>query len=55
MYGRSVAEKCVIQYGGGVTGDNIKRLMSKPDIDGVLVGAASLVPESFAEIVNYAM
>ena len=58
-YGSMSSNLCrnsVIQYGGGgVTGDNIKRLMSKPDIDGVLVGGASLVPESFAEIVNYAM
>jgi len=54
-YGRTVAEKCIIQYGGAVTGENIKRIMSKPDIDGVLVGGASLHPESFAEVVNYAL
>jgi triosephosphate isomerase len=42
-----------ILYGGSVKSDNIKGLMSQPDIDGVLVGGASLQAESFAQIVNY--
>jgi len=42
-----------ILYGGSVKTDNIRALMSQPDIDGVLVGGASLKPEGFAEIVNY--
>ena len=42
-----------ILYGGSVKADNIRALMSQPDIDGVLVGGASLKPEGFAEIVNY--
>jgi triosephosphate isomerase (TIM) len=42
-----------ILYGGSVKTDNIRALMSQPDIDGVLVGGASLKAEVFAEIVNY--
>ncbi|GCE65525.1 triose-phosphate isomerase [cyanobiont of Ornithocercus magnificus] len=43
----------VIQYGGSVKPDNIDELMSMSDIDGVLVGGASLNPESFGRIANY--
>ena len=42
-----------ILYGGSVKPDNVAGLMSQPDIDGALVGGASLKAESFAEIVNY--
>ncbi|WP_446743705.1 triose-phosphate isomerase [Silvibacterium acidisoli] len=42
-----------ILYGGSVKPDNIDALMVKPDIDGVLVGGASLDPQSFARIVKY--
>jgi triosephosphate isomerase len=42
-----------ILYGGSVKPDNIEGLMKQPDIDGALVGGASLKAESFAEIVNY--
>ncbi|GAB4245395.1 MAG: triose-phosphate isomerase [Deltaproteobacteria bacterium] len=42
-----------ILYGGSVKPDNIAALMSNEDIDGALVGGASLVPESFAKIVRY--
>src|SRR6185437_9423063 len=42
-----------ILYGGSVKPDNIAGLMSQPDIDGALVGGASLQAESFAAIVNY--
>ena len=42
-----------ILYGGSVKPDNIKGLMAQPDIDGALVGGASLDPKSFAAIVNY--
>jgi triosephosphate isomerase len=42
-----------ILYGGSVKPDNIAGLMKQPDIDGALVGGASLKAESFAEIVNY--
>jgi triosephosphate isomerase len=42
-----------IQYGGSVKPSNIDEIMAQPEIDGVLVGGASLEPTSFARIVNY--
>ncbi|OKH29348.1 triose-phosphate isomerase [Chroogloeocystis siderophila] len=42
-----------IQYGGSVKPNNIDEIMAQPEIDGVLVGGASLEPSSFARIVNY--
>ena len=42
-----------IQYGGSVKPNNINEIMAQPEIDGVLVGGASLEPASFARIVNY--
>lgn len=42
-----------IQYGGSVKPDNIDEIMAQPEIDGALVGGASLQPTSFARIVNY--
>jgi triosephosphate isomerase len=42
-----------IQYGGSVKPDNIDEIMAQPEIDGALVGGASLMPESFARIVNF--
>eukprot|EP00741_Cyanophora_paradoxa_P018582 tig00021070_g17938.t1 len=53
VWGPAVAEDVVIQYGGSVTPDNVKSLMSQPDIDGALVGGASLKPDSFFAIANY--
>jgi len=47
------AEKLRILYGGSVKPENIAGLMKQPDIDGALVGGASLRAESFAKIVNY--
>jgi triosephosphate isomerase len=49
----SAAAQLRILYGGSVKPDNIRGLMSKADIDGVLVGGASLSAEDFARIVNY--
>jgi len=49
----SAAEVLRILYGGSVKPDNIAALMKQPDIDGGLVGGASLNAESFAQIVNY--
>lgn len=49
----SLAERIRILYGGSVKPDNISALMEQPDIDGALVGGASLEPDSFARIVNY--
>ena len=48
----ATASKMRIQYGGSVKPDNARTLMSQPDIDGALVGGASLDPRSFAEIVR---
>ncbi len=42
-----------IQYGGSVKPDNAAELMAQPDIDGALVGGASLDPDDFAKIVRY--
>ena len=52
-FGSAAAAACRILYGGSVKPDNIRGLMAQPDIDGALVGGASLVPASFAAIVNY--
>ena len=52
-YGQVIADEVLIQYGGSVKPDNVKEIMSMPDIDGCLVGGASLAAESFASIVNY--
>lgn len=52
-YGESIAKASRIIYGGSVKPDNISGLMCHDDIDGVLVGGASLDPESFSRIVNY--
>ncbi|MBC7189000.1 triose-phosphate isomerase [Candidatus Aerophobetes bacterium] len=53
MFDESLADKVRIQYGGSVKPDNIKELMAQPDIDGALVGGASLDVESFVSIVKY--
>ncbi len=53
LFSREVSEEIRIQYGGSVTPDNIKKLMNQPDIDGALVGGASLKAESFSKIVRF--
>ena len=53
MYGEEIARTVKIQYGGSVKPNNAKELFEMSDIDGALVGGASLKPEDFAEIVNY--
>ena len=50
-YGSEVADSVRIQYGGSVKPENITELMSKPDVDGALVGGASLKVDSFSTIV----
>ncbi len=50
----ATAEKMRIQYGGSVKPGNTTELMSQPDIDGALVGGASLDPRAFVEIVKHA-
>jgi triosephosphate isomerase len=52
-FGDEAAGACRILYGGSVKPDNIRGLMAQPDIDGALVGGASLDPQSFASIVNF--
>lgn len=52
-YSDQAASELRILYGGSVKPDNITGLMSQPDIDGALVGGASLQAETFAKIVNY--
>ncbi|HYL73849.1 MAG TPA: triose-phosphate isomerase [Bryobacteraceae bacterium] len=52
-FGADAAAACRILYGGSVKPDNIRGLMAQPEIDGALVGGASLDPGSFASIVNF--
>lgn len=49
----SAADKMAILYGGSVKADNVSALMAKENIDGALVGGASLDPSGFAQIVNF--
>ena len=51
IYGKEIAECVIIQYGGSVKSSNAKELFTTSDIDGGLVGGASLKPEEFAKIV----
>ena len=53
IYGQNVANEVIIQYGGSVKSSNAKELFEMSDIDGGLVGGASLNAEEFAKIVNY--
>jgi triosephosphate isomerase (TIM) len=52
-HGGEIAALVRVLYGGSVKPDNIKTLMSQPDVDGALVGGASLDEVSFSQIVNY--
>ncbi len=54
-YSADVASQVCIQYGGSVKPENATELMSQPDVDGALVGGASLEAESFAQIVKMAV
>ena len=53
IYGEDIAEEVIIQYGGSVKSSNAKELFACSDIDGGLVGGASLKPEEFSKIVKY--
>lgn len=53
MYSESAAENMIIQYGGSVKPKNIDSLMAKENIDGALVGGASLTAENFLPIIRY--
>ena len=52
-YSAAVASQICIQYGGSVKPENASELMGQPDVDGALVGGASLEAESFAQIVKF--
>ena len=53
LYNKDTADAVRILYGGSVKPANVKELMAKPDIDGGLVGGASMDPESFIALANY--
>ena len=53
LFDESASDKIRIIYGGSVKSENIDAIMSRPDIDGVLVGGASLKAESFLRIINF--
>ena len=53
LYGDDIADKVIIQYGGSVKPANASELMNMYEIDGALVGGASLKPADFIEIVNF--
>jgi triosephosphate isomerase len=52
IYGDEIAQKLRIQYGGSVKPNNAAELMTCPDIDGALIGGASLDPQSFSDIIH---
>ena len=54
LFGAGAAAGARILYGGSVKPDNVDELMAQPDIDGALVGGASLDVEAFARIVEFA-
>ena len=53
IYGENVAEEVIIQYGGSVKASNAKEIFEMSDIDGGLIGGASLKTDEFSSIVNY--
>lgn len=53
LYDQTVADKVRIQYGGSVKPANVKEIMGKEDIDGGLVGGASMEPASFLDLVHF--
>lgn len=55
LFGRQAAEQVRLLYGGSVKPDNIREFLSQPDIDGVLVGGASLAPDSYIALAEGAI
>ncbi len=53
LYSKELAEGVRVLYGGSVKGDNVAAIMAQPDVDGALVGGASLQAEDFTKIVRY--
>ena len=54
LYGARVARSVTIQYGGSMNPKNAQELLAQPDVDGGLIGGASLKPEQFVDIINAA-
>jgi len=52
-FGQEVADKVRVQYGGSVKPENVAEYMACPDVDGALVGGASLDPESFLALLDF--
>ncbi len=53
LYKKDISENIIIQYGGSVKPSNIKEIMAMPDVDGTLVGGASIKPDDFLALINY--
>ena len=53
MFGKETAQNIRIQYGGSMKPANVKGLMAQPEIDGGLIGGASLKAEDFAKVIHY--
>ena len=53
LYNDGISEEIRIQYGGSVKPSNVEELMNQNDIDGALVGGASLKADSFSQVVNF--
>ena len=53
MYDQETADSTRILYGGSVSPESVDELMAQPDIDGALVGGASLDSEKFGRIINF--
>ena len=53
LYSEDVADEVIIQYGGSVKPANATEIMNQPEIDGALVGGASLKAEDFMAIINF--
>lgn len=53
LYSQELADKVRIQYGGSVKSGNVAEIMSKPDVDGALVGGAALDAEEFVKIIRF--
>ena len=54
LYGARVARAVTVQYGGSMNPKNAQELLAQPDVDGGLIGGASLKPDQFVEIINAA-
>ena len=53
LFNEEISEEIIIQYGGSVKPNNVEEIMNQTDIDGALVGGASLKPKDFIEVVNF--